>query len=277
MKIKEIIKLKIEKMSSGQRKVGVYLLENYEKSSYETLSQMSKNCLVSETTIIRFSYSLGFESFSNMQKKLQEEICENEKVIHEEGQEVENFYKNFIKSEISILEKEFNSFEEGEIEDIVEKISKYEKVICISSRSIYGIAYWFAKTLNYFKENVTIINPSPSESLETLLKVDEKTLVVAISLSRYSKETYRFAELAKKKKAFLITLSDSLSAPISLISDKTLVVKTLKDETGFNNLISVVSNLNLLLAGISKKYEKVRIERLQNIESLGVDLDLFFE
>lgn len=277
MKIKEIIKSRIEKMSIGQRKVGEYLLENYEKISYETLARISKNASVSETTVIRFCYSLGFESFSSMQRRAQEEMYENENNIQKADDENTNFYKEFVKKEIKILENEFKNLEEKEIQNIVDKISSHEKIICVSSRSIYGIAYWFSKTLGYFKDNVEILNPNSNDTLEALLKVDENTLILAISLSRYSKETYRFVDFARKRKAFIITLSDSLRSPISLISDKTLIVKKSKDETGFNNLISVISNLNLILAGISKKYEKIRIKRIQEIENLGLDLDLFFE
>ena len=42
--------------------------------SYATLAKLSMDISVSETTVIRFAYSLGFDSFSAMQQKLREEI-----------------------------------------------------------------------------------------------------------------------------------------------------------------------------------------------------------
>lgn len=65
---------KIPSLSAGQRKVAEYILNNKDEFSYATLAKLSKDISVSETTVIRFAYSLGFDSFSAMQQKLREEI-----------------------------------------------------------------------------------------------------------------------------------------------------------------------------------------------------------
>ena len=69
-----IIYEKIPSLSAGQRKVAEYILNNKDEFSYATLAKLSKDISVSETTVIRFAYSLGFDSFSAMQQKLREEI-----------------------------------------------------------------------------------------------------------------------------------------------------------------------------------------------------------
>ena len=74
MSLDQLICEKIPSLSAGQRKVAEYILNNKDEFSYATLAKLSKDISVSETTVIRFAYSLGFDSFSAMQQKLREEI-----------------------------------------------------------------------------------------------------------------------------------------------------------------------------------------------------------
>ncbi len=74
MTLDQLIYDKLAALSPGQKKVAEYILENKESFSYATLAKLSKEIAVSETTIIRLSYSLGFDSFSAMQQKLREDI-----------------------------------------------------------------------------------------------------------------------------------------------------------------------------------------------------------
>lgn len=70
MSLDQLIYEKIPSLSAGQRKVAEYILNNKDEFSYATLAKLSKDISVSETTVIRFAYSLGFDSFSAMRQKL---------------------------------------------------------------------------------------------------------------------------------------------------------------------------------------------------------------
>mgnify|MGYP000715459575 FL=1 len=74
MQFEALVKEKIAELSAGQKKVVQYILGHLEESSYLTLTKISREANVSETTVIRFAYSIGFESFSAMQEALQQEI-----------------------------------------------------------------------------------------------------------------------------------------------------------------------------------------------------------
>ena len=74
MKVEQLIREKISSLSAGQKKVAEYILQHLDSFSYSTLAKLSKEISVSETTIIRLAYSLGFESFSEMQRTVQNDI-----------------------------------------------------------------------------------------------------------------------------------------------------------------------------------------------------------
>lgn len=55
MKVEQLIREKIGTLSAGQRKVAEYVLKNQDLFSYSTLTKLSKEIAVSETTIDRKS------------------------------------------------------------------------------------------------------------------------------------------------------------------------------------------------------------------------------
>jgi DNA-binding MurR/RpiR family transcriptional regulator len=69
---------KIETMmpefSKGQKAIGRYMLEHYDKAAYLTASKLGAVVRVSESTVVRFAIELGFEGYPELQKSLQELI-----------------------------------------------------------------------------------------------------------------------------------------------------------------------------------------------------------
>lgn len=95
MSLDQLIYEKIPSLSAGQRKVAEYILNNKDEFSYATLAKLSKDISVSETTVIRFAYSLGFDSFSAMQQKLREEILSVPQRNVEDKFKIRHFIRKF--------------------------------------------------------------------------------------------------------------------------------------------------------------------------------------
>ena len=103
MKIEQLIREKISSLSAGQKKVAEYILQHLDSFSYSTLAKLSKEISVSETTIIRLAYSLGFESFSEMQRTVQNDILSVPTVIKDDSLlDSGNFYQNIIANELGV-------------------------------------------------------------------------------------------------------------------------------------------------------------------------------
>lgn len=60
--------------SKGQKLIGRFILENYDKAAFMTASRLGKTVSVSESTVVRFAAELGYDGYPAMQKALQEMI-----------------------------------------------------------------------------------------------------------------------------------------------------------------------------------------------------------
>lgn len=276
MTIEERITEQLGRFSAGQRKVAEYILSDFEQCSYATLARLSKSIGVSETTIIRFAYSLGFESYSAMQSAIRQEILGQAPQENVETAQ-DHFAADVLARESQLLIKTIKSINFDDISEAVERLSKAEKVMAVASRGSYPVAMWFGTAADSIRENVSHINPIGDHFVSGVLGITEKTVVVCISFSRYSRDTYRFAQEAKARGAFLITVTDSKIAPIAEISDIVLLANSNRDETGINTFSSAAAVLNVLIVGMHRVDPKKAAARLSSKEQLYADMQAIFE
>lgn len=124
MKIEQLIREKVSFLSAGQKKVAEYILQHLDSFSYSTLAKLSKEISVSETTIIRLAYSLGFESFSEMQRTVQNDILSVPTVIKDDSRlDSGNFYQNIIANELHSMENWASHLNQEDMDQIVTHLS----------------------------------------------------------------------------------------------------------------------------------------------------------
>ena len=231
MSLDQLIYEKIPSLSAGQRKVAEYILNNKDEFSYATLAKLSKDISVSETTVIRFAYSLGFDSFSAMQQKLREEILSVPQRNVEGQIQNQTFYQKVFSRETQALQDWISHIDEELLDKTVEALLNADHILVTGARSSYHAANWFGNRLNLLLGNTHIIQEFYDPRFDLLNHITDKTVVISIAFARYTKWTYRYADSAKKMGATLVSITDSVSSPFFNISDYTILAAPVKDST----------------------------------------------
>jgi DNA-binding MurR/RpiR family transcriptional regulator len=276
----DLVKARYNGLSAGQKKVAEYMLQNLEKCSYDTIAKIGRDTNVSETTVIRLSYALGFGSFSEMQRTIRSEILESSNGIgiaeETSPEEHENPYAQIIEHDLKILKQTLAQLEPEQLDLAVELLMQADHVMVAGYRTSYAAASWLSMTLGYLRGGVRLVELN-GDVFEHLLTVTDRTVVVAVSFPRYAKETHRFAHAAKKMGAKLVSVTDSKLSPVGCMSDISLVTRSNRDETGFNSMAAAISVLNLLVVGVRRKNQELCGSRLQKLEELYSQYDILFE
>jgi DNA-binding MurR/RpiR family transcriptional regulator len=275
MTFEQIIKEKLPILSAGQSKVAAYILNNMESFSYGTLAKISREVSVSETTVIRLAYSLGFDNFSSMQQYIRSEILDTPTV--EKNTTNIGFYDKIVAKEINNLNQILQHVDEAYIEQIVTAIMAADMVLAIGSRAAFSPALWFANTLCHLRSNVHAVHPYVEDGFSKIADVTEKSVVVCISFSRYSKGTHKYIEIAKKAGATIIAITDNAISPIGILADYLFITDSNKDDMGFNSFGSTHCIASLLISGIHKHgYEQIP-DRFKVFEDVYNEIDIFYE
>jgi len=277
---KQLVKDKFSQLSPGQKKVATFMIDNLEECSFHTAFQIGKKAEVSETTVIRLSYALEFEGFTDMQLCIQKQFLQQNKDTSygnrkESSREKENSFQKIIEKEVSLLR---NLLEPTNIEEIwktVDKLIQADHVLIVGHRISHVAAYWFTNMLSTLRGNVHFCSQS-GDFYEKFCNLTEQSAVVAFSFPRYAKETFTIAECTKEHGISLISVTDRLLSPVGRISDIVLTTEE-NVESGSNSIASVISLLELVIAGMYEKDQKQIQSYQRKLEKLYTNFGLFIE
>ncbi|MED1470428.1 MurR/RpiR family transcriptional regulator [Bacillus salipaludis] len=276
--IKLLVKEKFSLLSAGQKKVANYLIEHLDEFAFKTAYQIGKKTGVSETTVIRLSFALGFEGFSDMQTTIQNQLLQQHQLEPFESNQQEAIndpFRKVIENEVHILRHMLNPTNINEIWNAVDTLIKADQVLIAGYCLSHAAAYWFSYRLSTLRENVNLCSPN-GNFVEQFCNLTENSVVVVFSFPRYSNETIKIAECAANHGIQIIAVTDRLLSPIGRISD--IVVTTEENaDTGVNSIASVISLLDLIIEGIQQKDQKRIHSHQQKLEMLYSSFHVFKE
>ncbi|MED2009520.1 MurR/RpiR family transcriptional regulator [Brevibacillus borstelensis] len=279
MSFEQLVKESFTQLSSGQKKVAEYLLENIEKVAFYTAVQIGREADVSETTVIRFAYALGFRGFSDMQAAIQQYVLESSYSRYAEpapqAGEEPNIFTRVIERDIVILRQTLHQLNQQDVWRAVDWLLEADQVLVVGYRASYAAAHWFTFMLGMIRKNVLLI-PFSGETEERIVSLTEKSVGMVISFPRYTKDSIRVAEASKRMGAKIIAATDRLLSPVSRISDIAFTTD-INIESGHYSNASVINLLNLLLAGIEEKCGANNQTRMKQLEQLYSNWGTFEE
>ncbi len=123
-------------------------------------------------------------------------------------------------------------------------------------RSSFVVAQYLGFYLDIILDNVHIIRMDMGDAFEQIVRINEEDVIVAISFPRYSKKSYQIVNYAKEKGAHVISLTDSLFAPVASLADNTLLVKS-NMASFVDSLVPALSISNALAISVGMKEKKI--------------------
>jgi len=243
-------------LTKGLKKVADSLLNNPSIFAANSSRHIGELIGVSETMVIRFCKSIGYEGFNMLQKDVLNHLLVANENDNESLQEENNnlhYFEEHIKKDITLLNSNIMTLDIEQLESIVETILKSEKIVIAGYYQSFAFAHWLFFNLNYTLGNATLYRPETDARVFDFLP--KECCVIVFSFSRYALDTIRFAEDAKKKGIKVIVFTDSRLAPIVDHADIVILV-----EVGNNSLFEkgpvTLSIINSILSEIMKRADK---------------------
>lgn len=226
MEFRTLVKSKFTELSKSQQKIAKYIMDNLEEVVFDTADQLGKKNDVSETTIIRFSYALGFERFSDMTKAMKESVTKGKEVgdggrgvslSRVESCETVNFIEAQLKSD-----RAYGNMNMSELKDIADLIMSKKKILIIGYMDSFGAASELLHVLDKVRSKVYFYRLL-FEERNMLYEMDEDSLLITISFSPHYKYTLEHTETAKKGGCSVVTFTDNIISPYTKLADKNLI------------------------------------------------------
>lgn len=271
MNIVDRINLEFKELSKGQKQIAGYILHNYEKAAYMTAATLAATVGVSESTVVRFAYALGYEGYPELQKDFQEVIKNKltnvQRLEQMEGLTSREIIDAAFKMDVNNIKATQGLISSELMDKVVESILAAKTVYVLGTRASEPLARFLAYYMGYFISDVKMINFGLSDIYAQALYAGEHDIVIGISFPRYSLITVEGLEYFKSKGCKVVTITDNETSPPAQYSDYTLITKS-NMNSFVDSLVAPLSLINVLiiLLGLKKKNELVA--NFENLEKL---------
>ena len=274
------IEEKYRDLSKGQKRVAEYVLDNYDKAVFLTAARLGEVVGVSESTVVRFATQLGYKGYPEFQKALEELVrnrlnsIQRMKVTYRRISQSQ-ILETVLQSDIEKIKQTLNGIDHSAFNQAIDTILNARKIYVLGIRSCAPLAAFMSFYLNLLCDNVIAVNTnSSSEIFEQLIRIGEEDVIIGISFPRYSQRTLKALEFASKRKAKIITLTDSAHSPINIYSSCNLIARS--DMASIvDSLVAPLSVVNALIVALCMKKQEEVIGTLETLEQIWGEYQVY--
>lgn len=275
-----VIQDSMHTFSKGQRKIANFILESYDKAAFMTASRLGQKVGVSESTVVRFAFELGYGGYPDMQRSLQKMIRSRLTTV----QRIEvtrdrlgdqDLLSMVLQSDIEKIRQTLEELDRNSFYNAVEAIVSARKIYIIGVRSSASIASFLHFYFNLIFGNVVLVSANTaSETFESLLRVGEGDAVIGISFPRYSSRTVQAISFARDRGATTIAITDSETSPLAPISRYSLMARS--DMASFvDSLVAPLSLVNALLVAVSQRKNEDLSNTFHTLEKIWEEYNVY--
>ena len=259
--------------SKGQKKIANAVLNDYSRTAYMTAGRLGKLVGVSESTVVRFAYELGYAGYSEFQQAMQElvrmKLTPNERIeLTKLRLNRKDIIENVMSSDINKIRDTFEQLDRDAFYGAVDSILEANTAYVIGARSSDILASMLSYNLSLNFNNVKHVQAmSNAEIFEQMFNIGEGDVLIAFSFPRYSTKMVNAVKFAKERGAKVIVFTDSSLSPISEYATHLLLAQS--DMASFmDSFVAPMSIINAMIVHITHKRERDITSRFDKLEQI---------
>lgn len=266
--------------SKGQKRIAIYIQENYDKAAFMTAGKLGKAVGISESTVVRFAVELGYDGYPSMQKAMREMVLNRLTSVQRIGVAQERLAHHDIvsmvlQSDAEKLRQTNETLDRESFQSAVEAIKKAKHIYVIGVRSAASMANFTGYYLSYMFPDVHIITASGSgEMFEKLINIEAQDTVIAFSFPRYSASTVQGVRYCRSVGATVIGITNSNLSPLAQNSDFVLLAKS-DMLSVVDSLVAPLSIINALIVALASDSQSSLAKNFDKLEHIWEEYHVY--
>lgn len=264
------IRTKIDDLSSGQQAVARYLLEKPREAVFLTAAQIGDRVGVSESTVIRLAFTLGYPGFPELKNDLQEVLQGQLSALerHQSYQSVGvggNLAQRVLREDLGKASPALSQFDDSTLEILAKEICDAPSILLFAQRSAKALSLYLESYLSWFHPAVQSLEEDLYQ--ERILASSEGSLVLGISFPRYTRRTVECLAFAHNQGHRTAAITDSLSSPLARYAGTVLTVPC-PQISFIDSFVLPMSLINALLLQVTDHMGDEARRRLEKLEEI---------
>lgn len=263
-------------LTKTQKMIAKYILDNSADACFMTSTEIALKLGVSESSVIRFSRSLGYDGFMDFQKNLrrdyQDKVLSISSSITVPSQRIAkrarltgtaDYINRHFKNAAGNLENALKNNSAASFEEAADLIIRSRHKYITASRGNSSLGDYFLLYLKHMVPNVESTSSAAISPVDHLCNISKEDCLIMFSFPRYSSQDRIAAQMAKEAGAQIIVITDKPSALLAEYATVLLTV-SVDSSTFFNSLVgsqfvaeALLETLSHKARGIEKRLKKI--------------------
>ncbi len=247
-----------------------YVVDNLDKVMYFSLTELAEICSVGEATILRFCRKIGFKGYQDFKLAAAQELTLVTKASGDE-----TFVEKVKNNMVAVLSDTYAVVDEGILEKTIDVIEDSAEIL------VFGVGHSGITALDLqsrflrFGKHVEVIT-DPHFQIMRACSVNEKTTIIAISLSGSTKDIVDAVTVAKDMGANVVAITNYVKSPLTKQSDLVLLTSGKENPMDGGSMVAKISQLyviDLICTGFSmRRYDETKDMKNRTAEAVSAKL-----
>lgn len=264
--LRSLIGARVERLPRRLRQVAGYALEHPDEIAFGTAASVAASAEVQPSTLVRFSQSLGYQGFSDLQDVFRSRLRErvpsyDERLVQlrahgatasTAGVLLEGFAEAASRSVAELRGR----IDPAALDRAVEILADAETIYLVGLRRSFPISAYMAYAMGKLGVRCILVDGVAGLGAEQAGFVSARDALLAISFTPYASETVALTTAARARGAPIVAITDAVFSPIAPLAQVWLEVVEANFEGFRANAATMALAMTLSVAVAGRRAEQ---------------------
>ncbi len=222
--LSDYITERFDDFSRSQKDVARYIVDHLDEAAFQTAEELARRANTSSSTVVRFSQALGFDGYPELQQAAIEEYRQKVAEGATNGNTAGagalfNFdhseFEASLGADYSNIEETARTLTREQIEASVSALATSRRVLIVGVEQMAFFASYLRHLLGLLDIRAEIVASPSQDNIQKLSRMDEDTLLVALTAGRAHPLILRALKLARHRRARTMSITDATLSDVA--------------------------------------------------------------
>ena len=261
----------VDTLSPKQKRIARFILDNPYFTSFASANELGKKNNTTAATVVRFSQTLGYEGYSQLQDSLRSELPNYMTTTARMQMRMSaktpptSTPQQVFYTDIKNIENTAGNMSEKNLNAALDAITKAKRIWVIGAGLSYAPAAFLTHSLKVMGYDALGIQREVLQSAVDISRIQSDDLMIAIDLWRYVRMTVYAVAQAKKIGMPVIAITDSVVSPLAKMADIAFEIST-EGVVHSLSITALMSLLNVFIAMLADRAPEQVYESLKRVD-----------
>lgn len=262
------------RLTPSFRKVAAYVVDHTHDVAFSPAARVAERAGVSESVVVRFAGELEYAGYPAMQEaaqafvrsQLQGPAARFERVVITPSSAPLDIFRSIMLQDIDNLRATVDhTANHTAVGSIVDALLAARRIYVTGFRGLRNLAGLFTFLLDIAGFEAVLIAQGDATGFQAASSIRRGDVLIAFAFARYTRVTRALVEMAGRREATTVVITDSVMAPAARTADHVLQT-AVTSPSYFNSYTAAVSGINALLVAVSTRARTRVSRRLREVD-----------